>query len=521
MSLCRRPSCKLCRLSPEAATIHVDCFLLFRQRYNSTDILQRLWISAAWRTPWRDGPTSSIDDEHTTIPDISAVGSCLVPILRCLPPEIVQLIREYSAESLLWRFGLALGLSLRLSSLSTSGELVSTLLPNCLTWERDSLSAPAMCSVSQLRIIRLTIDSFGIKKIERLPEIPSYNPRRSDRSTFVTIGESQAQNVVAHFKFGTLRLEFPNMNPSFQSWDTETCPPHQDRLVLFRRNMSFSTQFQTINLRKITGITFFFSQGNIFHIHAHTAAASTAIRTWEHLSPQCQKLATWIYLPISPNDDIVALGRPLGALGYVLVGNLQYGFNLLFRLRLAGDVALGSYQGNKHFAITKVPIAALIHDRPQFMPISVIGAVLEDTVKPYGVVAFPSSWPKEPPFENAYYSSASLRNVIRILVFNNSYTGFCRGMLLEYENGAQRALGQCRIGIDLTKTYVRPTHFCFLRQVYSPPRKLYQIKAVIMECTERGDHRHNDEGWICSPMSCELDFWFDDKEVDIYTSTND
>ncbi|KAI0896563.1 hypothetical protein F4806DRAFT_431498 [Annulohypoxylon nitens] len=444
-------------------------------------------------------------------------------MLRRLPPEIVQIIREFSADSLLWRFGLALGFFQRLSS-STPGDLVSMPLSDCLTWERDSLSAPTVCSESRPEFIRLTIDSFGIKRIERLASVPPYNPQPSERLRFMTITETQASDVVTHFKFGALRLEFPDVNYTFPTWDTESCPPLNDRIALFRQHSSlFAGHYRTINLRKITGITFFFEQGNIFNIHAHTANAPTAIKTWKRLDSHHRRSAAWIYMPVSPNDDVIAFGPSVEALNRDKADDSDEddgaGFCFLFRFQLAGDVVVGRYPENSQdFALTELPIASLIYNNPQHEALSLIAAVLEDTVKPLRVVPF-SPWPG--PNRLSYYSSASLRNVNHVLVFNNPYTGFCRGILLDYENGAKRALGQCRVGIDSATAYSRPTHFCFRREAYSPSESGYWIRTISFECTDKGDHHHEDEDWICHSTPYEVDFWFDSEDVNISIYTDE
>ncbi|OTB14314.1 hypothetical protein K445DRAFT_23719 [Daldinia sp. EC12] len=530
MVICDAESaCKACHGSPESATTHEDCFLLFKQRYEAEDMfqrmLQRLWILVAWRIPWRRGPISAIDEENISIPDISAIGGYAFPMLRRLPPEIVQLIREYSPDSLLWRFGLALGLFQQLST-PASGDLVSMPLSDCLLWERDSLLAPTSCSAScsspKPQFIRLTIDSFGIKRIERLLELSPYNPKRSERFLFVTIKESETKDVVVHFKFGTLRLEFPDASPGgFQIWDTETCPPPLGRCIFFWRQSIETAQFQTIDIRKITGITFFMAWNRVCQIHAHTAATPTAIQTWKQIPPMRRAVLTWIYLPISLNDDIIAFGPTIAA----RIRSMLTRFTLLFRLRLAGDVIVGPYQPNQHgpngnafFALTNQPVSTLVYGwpEPQNKYISTIGAVLNETPKPYQDDSLPSPQLKKPNLGFPYYSFASLWNVIRVIVYDNPDTGFCRGILLHYNNGAERALGQCRIGVDPAKIYDMPTYVCFIPQRYTRPNRPGQIKTAIVRCTNQDDHKHDEEGWVCTPMCHDLDFWFTQGQVDIW-----
>lgn len=281
---------------------------------------------------------------------------------------------------------------------------------------------------------------------------------------------------------------------------------------------NFGCQYRTINLRKITGITFFFARGNILHIHAHTANAPTAIETWRLLAPSCRPLATWIYMPVSPNDHIITFGPPVEALNRGRAGHSDDELSFLFRLRLAGDVVVGPYQDNQHFALTELPIASLIYNNPNFNALSLIGTVLEDTAKPLRVVPICPPWPgpEQLSFNNAYFSTAPLSNVTRAVVFNDPDSGFCRGILLDYKDGAERALGQCRVGVDSATTYSRPTHICYRRIAYCLPGKEYWMKAIIVECTDKGDHEDEDEDWICHSTSYEVDFWFDHEQVNIF-----
>ncbi|KAM7209802.1 hypothetical protein V8F06_014817 [Rhypophila decipiens] len=51
----RYPDCRKCAASPEFAPVHFDCFEIFRQRcsVSASSVLDRLWILASWRNPWR------------------------------------------------------------------------------------------------------------------------------------------------------------------------------------------------------------------------------------------------------------------------------------------------------------------------------------------------------------------------------------------------------------------------------------------------------------------------------------
>ncbi|KAI1416945.1 hypothetical protein F5Y13DRAFT_102682 [Hypoxylon sp. FL1857] len=510
MLLCREPECQICATSPEAVTVHFDCFTLFRRECKSIYLLQRLWIFSAWRVPWRQGPTSVIHDDLTVIP-----AGCPIPILARIPPELVRMIREYSSSSILWRFGLALKLAEQLStSDAVSGDLVSIPLRDLSSWERGGPLVSRTPNQPEAQCVYLTIDSLGIKKLERIPYAPSYNPHPFKSSLFVIAQERYVENITARFKFGALRLELPELHPSLspvglQTWDTSSVP-YPEHTYVFQGDVTSYTQFRTIDFQSVTGITFLFSHGEVLKIHAHSATAPTAMPTVKRLPRRRQQVVSWLYLPISPNDNVVAFGT-------LADRHLKYGVCFLFRLRLAGDVVVGECAGIEHpFAITSAPIVALIHDAPEQRPVSVIAAAFKATSR-LEITSFPYKGLSTPSFPMANFSSASLQNTIRVQVFADEH-GYCRGILLDYSNGARRALGQCRVGVDLAKCYTAPSYVCF-RNVYFRWGTLLR-KAVMVEGTGTGGHHHTEEGWICC-KDCELAFWCNSTEVEMSVITKE
>jgi hypothetical protein len=170
MSLYRRPDCRQCAGSAEAATIHSDCLQWFIRECKFEDALDHLWTIAVWRSPWRQAPNLRLADAQVIMPDLSAAEALGLPKLRSLPPEILQWIRNYSVTSLLWRYSSALDLARGLSkaaSESASKNLVSIPLRGISTWKRGELpalvtpsKAPAHAMPPKAPIICLTIDSW-------------------------------------------------------------------------------------------------------------------------------------------------------------------------------------------------------------------------------------------------------------------------------------------------------------------------------------------------------------------------
>jgi hypothetical protein len=62
------------------------------------------------------------------------------------------------------------------------------------------------------------------------------------------------------------------------------------------------------NLRSCFGFTFFISECRVCRIHAHTKLMPTADTTWQHLAKSSQCKAAWVYVPLSPRDELKAFG---------------------------------------------------------------------------------------------------------------------------------------------------------------------------------------------------------------------
>lgn len=71
--------------------------------------------------------------------------------------------------------------------------------------------------------------------------------------------------------------------------------------------------------------------------------------------------------------------------------------------------------------------------------------------------------PDEQLTEDAFQSNVPLAGVTHMRVYTAAESGLLRGIVLTYENGGQRALGMCCVGVDtdIVKDYTLPTRLCF------------------------------------------------------------
>lgn len=207
--LCRRPDCLQCVGCPEAATIHHDCFETFVRRCRAKtqaesmprEVLDRLWRFAAWRAPWKQAPPLLLSEGDLNISEgdvLKVVSSeCGMPELSRVPPELVQMIRRHSGEALMWRIVAAMALADRLLNMSSSPR-ISLPVSDIISWNRGgTLLTTAEGANLTLPIIRLAIDSHGIRSIERLPEgqRPPLRAGRPNSTCFVVKHYSSFRGV--------------------------------------------------------------------------------------------------------------------------------------------------------------------------------------------------------------------------------------------------------------------------------------------------------------------------------------
>jgi hypothetical protein len=187
-------------------------------------------------------------------------------------------------------------------------------------------------------------------------------------------------------------------------------------------------------------------------------------------------------------------------------------------MKLGGDVSVGltSSKKAKDLVLSKSPPMTMMYNTLELQPVSVLGAypTREEDSSPITPFCHPR-FIDDPPFPNACFSLAPLKNVNRISIFNYKHTGLCMGILLQYQNGAQRSLGQCRVGVDPVEDYVKPVRICFRRQVCIRSGSSVELQATTFTCTSRQEHDHDEQDWTCFKLQGELEFWFSHEETQL------
>ncbi|KAF5000543.1 hypothetical protein FGRMN_1710 [Fusarium graminum] len=453
--------------APEAVAIHSDCLGVFQHHCKVDTALDRLWTTVGQRNLWKSAPTLQLDREPGLDVEIVREKADIygIRLLKLLPAELIHMIQAYSESATFWRYILALSLAGELSNLQSDVVSPITSMPLCnvLAWTRGDSNASL--SMECPAFVRMTLDCRGIRKIERLPERPTYQPGRSDKDAFVIAHQKDLKDVATIPKFNVLRLQLPEPMRGLQIWDTPN-PPHLEACEFYGR-VSQSMQFKTIDLRSVTGLTFFFSF----------------------------------------SEEIIAIVMRLKDQGGGPTTQKPF---FLIRTKLAGDVSVGPCHLGKHrdVVLSQSSPKMLIYSAADVGPATVFGTYPKEEHQDEVFAPFRHPWSSNPPIhEHVNLSSAPLENVTRVQVLEDDDSGFCKAILLDYANGARRALGNCRFGIDRAKTYLRPSYICYRAAGHASGIRR-DIPAVRVEAGCDANHDHEENGWVCSMMEGTMEFWF-------------
>lgn len=194
--VCRIPSCKHCALAPESVAFHFQCFKTFIKEYGMSlpQVINYLWTIACHRRPWSQTPALGLAPcrqlNQNWVARISHDSE--LAGLRSIPEELLDIIRQFSPHSHLWRFVALLALTPR---------PISTLPPHTLalasidSWRRGDREV--VCEGDKRPIIKITIDSNGIHAIERLPGLPKVNLESSRHRVYIVEESASLAGVQA------------------------------------------------------------------------------------------------------------------------------------------------------------------------------------------------------------------------------------------------------------------------------------------------------------------------------------
>ncbi|OAA37402.1 hypothetical protein NOR_07101 [Metarhizium rileyi] len=505
----------------ESSMVHTDCL----ESYISCGLGDKLcWLRAAatWRSPWCGASPLNVPPRINF--DRRLADLDLTDRVTSMPQELYDMIRDFSLSTdpmpnySLHHYDQVVAAS------SLFREYVREEPLNRIeSWNRGE--PPEVRHGPDKPFIRLSIDWRGLRSIERLAVLPPAVNLRSDYAGYVVEEAERLSNVVVKFQLDLATLS--GVTGGFRVWDTPCPPPVDDNVDHDPSSMYYETcsmYYDTSSMRhlgtigteagSLTGMTFFYGYGSLLAVHVHTPAQPSAKDTFLNVTPHRQDTLIWIYVPIQKGIAEFAFSKAEHIPGHY--GKRQ---QLLLHLEDVGDVFVGPYDlRTSKFMLIKQP-QTLVYRRFDVSPIYFCDAFsrthkLKEVCPPPNRAISGPSWQ-----DFMYFSSAHLENAVVIRVFTVPLKKLCRGLLIEYEDGIKRALGQCRLGVDPVQKYMGMSKLCF-KNVKHLKRgsKRVQVEGVIVECHSENDHTHQDLGWTCCNMSGCLKLWFVDEETRIQYS---
>ncbi|KAF5973281.1 hypothetical protein FCOIX_8849 [Fusarium coicis] len=447
--LCNQDHCRDCKGSPESVTMHSECYRLFLQTYHDKPALERVWVAAAWRIPWVVRSSQSMPHIGYIEPGLVSISSSAaeglgIPQLATLPSEVLQLIASYSRGSLVWKYLIIEARAEELSRCDESPSKEDDMLYNLGTFKKWHRGQDAEFDEDppESFVFRFTLDSHGLLDIERLPNWPEYKSCRYGPYKYFFLDSDEAEHTWLYFRFGHARMKLsPLLSRPVQLWDIPS-PPNSTTKgleVLLVPRGTDATCVRTLDLRSITGITFFYYRGTLMGLHAHTPEDPIALTTVKDILSDYEPNLVWIYMPIAHGDRIVRFG--LRTWRNDREEPASHHMALLMTTKLAGDFSLGPnfHEEDMNYFFRGTP-TVLFHNTPAKGGITLLGLAGDKNQERLRAPRFPIISLSMDQLINggdAVTVDISLKDAVRIDIFTERATGYMRGIILEYKNGAK------------------------------------------------------------------------------------
>ncbi|KAF4956568.1 hypothetical protein FGADI_3720 [Fusarium gaditjirri] len=186
------------------------------QSYHQDDAMDPIWVASAWKFPWRHRPLRRkprLDLTDMTLvpigrPVAEAIG---IPGLVSLPQEVLQMVRSYIPNNDFWLYSLIQNTAKEMSlsfqnPVEPEQDATRFSLATAKAWKRGVQGMNPALDESEPGpfIVRLTVDSLGLKEVQRLQDWPEYNHVRSNTCAYVFFTQGQANSSFISLKVSRL-----------------------------------------------------------------------------------------------------------------------------------------------------------------------------------------------------------------------------------------------------------------------------------------------------------------------------
>ncbi|KAL7963378.1 hypothetical protein V8C34DRAFT_268090 [Trichoderma compactum] len=195
---CKDVDCSRCSTNKlGAATFHADCFHLFNKYCHADDKYARLWAAARRMFPLRDSFCFKNLYDPVASQQLNIVFELLG--LEMLPLNLTRNIWDIDPTSshIVARFCSVLQLATEMNSAPTVPSICP--LSQVFFWKRGQYHIAHKDIGYELPFVRITLDSRGAKKLERVQT--AFLPN-SKMETCAILPASRISNMGAEFRFG-------------------------------------------------------------------------------------------------------------------------------------------------------------------------------------------------------------------------------------------------------------------------------------------------------------------------------
>ncbi|KAL6898637.1 hypothetical protein GGI43DRAFT_428333 [Trichoderma evansii] len=431
------------------------------------EIYRRLWLAGTRRFAWKDMiPLKFMNSTALESPPPEVISE-VFGFQDVFLPEIIYLIQSFSKSHILWRLCSVLRL-VRDLELAETLETVTYSLPKVLSWSRAEPLKLVLAQDANLAgpLIKFTVDSRGIKSIERISTVPANAGSEMPTPSSVFAIERVEKLLDAKIEFELGMCRFHAAPGSISAWSTPAIFHHIEAslagLGQFIHSVQQYDRVNSISMdpKYCTGISSFMHNHVVLDIHAHSRQyPSIHTEKFKYMDStynfNYKWNIVWTYMPLTAKNTVTAIRIRI----HVSKENPHY---FTFYTETGERIVVGTPYNETHSLHRVYKLGKderrhfnLIHSVQKSGPLTAIQPdnaeiVTDDSNSEYATTAinipptissFKSRTRTTSPLPKAYFSSASLEGILNVQVFTGGLENLCKGILIEYENGTQRALG--------------------------------------------------------------------------------